>query len=63
MSTHCTRCKGTGFLNVDQLPDDLAKLLDDLGPEDFLNHAYRWLTDQEDHDVQVCDCCGNGEDE
>lgn len=57
----CTRCGNSGFLNIDQLPDELSKLLDELGPEDFLNHASRYLKDREDHDVQVCDCCGDGE--
>ena len=56
----CTRCQGSGFLNTDQLPEELAKLLDELGPEDFLNHTTRYL-ESEDNDVQVCDCCGDGE--
>lgn len=60
---YCTRCDNSGFLNTHQLPENLAKLLDELGAEDFLNHASRYLKDRDNHDVQVCDCCGNGEDE
>ena len=59
---YCTRCDNSGFLNNDQLPEDLKKLLDDLGAEDFFNHAFRYI-DSDDNDVQVCDCCGNGSDE
>jgi len=31
---YCTRCEGTGYLNTDQLPEELSKLLDDLGAEE-----------------------------
>lgn len=48
----CTRCGGSGFLNTEQLPFTEA-----VGPEDIL----RWIKANDDHDVCVCDCCGNGE--
>jgi len=51
---NCTRCDGTGFLNIHQVPEDIARL----GPESIL----LWVNGTEDHDVKVCDCCGNGED-
>lgn len=53
MSVHCTRCEGTGFLNVEQVPDGI----------DGFAAIYEWATANEDHNVTACDCCGNGEDE
>ena len=50
----CTRCDGTGFLNVDQLPDDV----DGHDPQ----QVGKWLeTETSDHDVQLCDCGGDGD--
>ncbi|MCP4569070.1 MAG: hypothetical protein GY841_15965 [FCB group bacterium] len=61
MPTNCTRCEGTGFLNVNQYTEitgiDFYELADP--------HAtiLEWMKgDFWDHDVQVCDCCGDGED-
>jgi len=53
MSTVCTRCGGTGFLNIDQIEDPI-----DMTSEDAI---LKWIKENEDHDVQVCDCCGDGE--
>jgi len=53
---NCTRCQGTGFINLSQIEDE--ELFDDGGCEAVL----KWISDNEDHDVQVCDCCGNGEE-
>lgn len=50
--TVCTRCANTGFLNADQLPDALC----DLGTDRVLE----WIAENSEHDVQVCDCCGDG---
>jgi hypothetical protein len=48
----CTRCKGTGFLNVEQVPESVQ------GPDAILV----WMKNENTpHDVQVCDCCGDGE--
>lgn len=49
---NCTRCDGTGFLNIDQLPED----------EDFYDVARieRWMKENSGHDVMICDCCGDG---
>ena len=57
--TTCTRCQGTGFLNIDQLDDKTLNNFDNDGHEVVLE----WLknNDDNDHDVQVCDCCGDGE--
>jgi len=51
---NCTRCNGTGFLNLDDLPEDI-------NPDNreevlrFIGHP-----DNGGHDCMVCDCCGNG---
>ena len=51
----CTRCQGTGFLNIHQVPEEINM---DLSRVPILE----WMRTTEDHDVAVCDCCGNGED-
>jgi len=53
MSTGCTRCEGMGFLNLDQIEDPI-----DLSSEDAI---LKLINENNDHDVQVCDCCGDGE--
>jgi len=72
----CTRCEGTGFLNIHQLPDELTggtvestfqylqgnikyKVVKE---DDWHDMVKKWIEAETDHDVQVCDCCGNGED-
>ena len=54
MRLTCTRCDNTGFLNLDQIGD----CVDYMDTEDIL----RWIRSREGHDVQVCDCCGDGEE-
>jgi hypothetical protein len=49
----CTRCQGTGFLNSEQIPDGID--VSDVGK------VLEWVSTHKDHDVSVCDCCGNGE--
>ena len=51
MALTCTRCDGTGFLNIEQVREDLAD------PGDIL----KWIANNDGHDVSVCDCCGDGE--
>jgi hypothetical protein len=53
MTTTCTRCDNTGFLNIDQIGD----WANDKETDEILE----WSESNEGHDVQVCDCCGNGE--
>jgi hypothetical protein len=49
----CTRCNGSGFLNLYQVPKDVQ----DRGIDAIL----AWMkNEKEPHDVQVCDCCGDG---
>lgn len=50
---NCTRCQGTGFLNIDQLPDELA----DRGIDEVL--AWIKTPDGDASDVSICDCCGD----
>ncbi len=57
MGVACTRCEGTGFLNVHQLPKDIAAKLD-AGDVDAVTC---WMFRKDDHDVQICDCCGDGD--
>lgn len=71
---NCTRCEGTGFLNFEQVPDELR------GDTD---KVLEWIADIESqkdslggcschisppcsycmlcHDVSICDCCGDGD--
>jgi hypothetical protein len=54
MSIQCTRCAGTGFLNIEQVPAHVQ----DHGTDQILI----WIKNASPmHDVQVCDCCGDGE--
>lgn len=54
----CTRCEGTGFLNVQQLPDELLGS----GVEDWHTLILNWIKNNIGHDVSICDCCGNTEE-
>jgi len=57
--TTCTRCQGTGFLNLHQIPDDDLAYIGD----DFIGGVLEWIDSQtESHDVIVCDCCGDGDE-
>jgi len=56
MGTHCTRCDGTGFLNLEQLGDEF-----DFWEAGDHDAVLRWIRENEGHDVCVCDCCGDGE--
>lgn len=49
----CTRCEGTGFINTHQLPEKGEGMSSD--------HIEVWISNNKEHDVQVCDCCGDGE--
>ena len=55
MSLPCIRCENSGFLNLKQIPDDILYKLD--------SHVtiLGWCNINDNHDVQVCDCCGDGE--
>ncbi len=51
MSLTCTRCQGSGFLNIEQV-EDFVDLDDD-------EAVLAWIEAHDEHDVSVCDCCGN----
>jgi hypothetical protein len=55
----CTRCKNTGFLNTQQLPADRGMHVTAKSERDWV---LKWIEGHEGHDVQVCDCCGDGEE-
>lgn len=57
MSTTCTRCDSSGFLNLHQIPDDEMYEIDC-----DLDLIQKWIEEHDDHDVQICDCCGDGDD-
>jgi len=61
--TTCTRCEGSGFLNLHQVDDEtLGKAQQ---TTDFLESdkiLLDWVKQHPDSDVQVCTCCGNGEE-
>lgn len=50
---NCTRCDGSGFLNAGQLPPEA----------DHWEHdrILKWCHTNENHDVTICDCCGDGD--
>lgn len=49
----CTKCEGSGFFNAEQIPIKYIELTH----KQILN----WAIDNYDHDVSVCDCCGDGD--
>lgn len=57
---NCTRCQGSGFLNLDHLEDRDHALLG--ASEDWHQALLGWITSKQvSEDIQVCDCCGDGE--
>jgi len=51
---NCTRCNATGFLNTEYLPEGLL--------EQGVEVILKWIADHLKAEVQVCDCCGDGEE-
>lgn len=58
----CTRCSGEGFLNLEQIPDDDWEAMNAAANDghELKGCVLNWIEDNVS-DVQVCDCCGNGE--
>ena len=54
---NCTRCKGTGFLNLEQVDDDTLRRFEETGDVQVI---LDWIETGES-DVGPCDCCGNGD--
>ena len=55
MSTNCTRCESSGFLNIHQLPDSMHET------KDWITDVQKWIAENPLSDVCICDCCGDGE--
>jgi len=54
----CNPCQGTGFLNIGQVGDETLRQFDTTGDHQII---LDWIEANTEHDVAVCDCCGNGE--
>jgi len=59
MSTTCTRCQNSGFLNIEQVIEDDWEMAADTESGD--PRILEWMKKHSESDVQVCDCCGDGE--
>ena len=57
MTIPCTRCNNTGFLNVEQLDDLECEITE----QDEVEKILQVISIKTGHDIQVCDCCGDGE--
>ena len=55
----CTRCDGTGFINLHQIPELEHDAIE--SSSDPVKITLEWIEKHENHDVSVCDCCGDGE--
>ena len=59
MAIMCNPCGGTGFKNLEQIDSDIyGRDVCDLSDIDAI---LKWIETHDDHDVCVCDCCGDGE--
>ena len=57
MSIRCNHCEGTGFLNIHQVDSEtLAKYIS----KEKISVILVWMMTNSNHDVQVCNCCGDG---
>jgi len=58
--TNCTRCDGTGFLNIEQVDEENLKYFDETGDHQII---LDWMEKYDgEHDVAECDCCdGSGQ--
>lgn len=53
MSITCNRCQGTGFLDIEEVPQEFRNK----GEMVIMD----WIMSHPDTDAQVCDCCGDGQ--
>lgn len=58
MTLACTRCEGTGFINLHQVDDNILKNFDNTWDHELI---LNWIKKNKDHDVSICDCCGDTE--
>lgn len=54
----CTRCNGTGFLNIDAVDDETLLQYDTSGDETVI---LAFITANPDTNVCMCDCCSDGD--
>ena len=57
---NCQPCKGTGFVNLEQVPDEVIEIAEN-SLVGFHDYMLEWIATFDDHDVAACDCCGNGD--
>ena len=57
---NCTVCD-EGFVNLPQIPDAEYDVL--AASDDPTQAILDWIKNNDKHDVAVCHCCGDGEDE
>ena len=57
--TTCTRCESSGFLNLHQIGDLYQEWSETAN--NLQETVLRWIRENEDHDVSICDCCGDTE--
>lgn len=71
MSLTCNRCQGTGFLNLHQIIEaGVASFKEREDEQPFyvaflltcIEAELKKIKETEVHDIQVCDCCGDGEE-
>lgn len=60
MGDRCGPCDGTGFVNIDHVPESIRAEFE-LSDDHEVISAWM-LSTTEPHDVKVCDCCGDGEE-
>jgi hypothetical protein len=54
---NCTRCGGTGFLNLEQIDKDVLATFESTGDHQII---LNWIDRRPlQQDVSVCDCCGD----
>lgn len=58
MTIVCTRCEGSGFLNIHQVDEQVLLKFDESGDHQII---INWINENTEHDVSVCDCCGDME--
>ena len=56
--TDCTKCDGTGFLNIDKVPEWVVVVSNQRADVGII---LKWVKDTTGHDVRMCDCCSDGE--
>ena len=56
---NCTHCESTGFLNLEQVDEPTYLQFLDSGNVDVI---LEWIATNNNHDVAMCDCCGDGQE-